>query len=439
MAIKGHRVGDNFAFSGCNDEIILGVIRQVRCKELKLLHEILEHVRIRPDNESMIHAIPADIPALLVKLNEYARDNARIMSVYRERKWPLVWLAAACNRPAFDVFWAALNGQVGPLDAFPGNIHFYEKHSSIAASDTPFLLDLHALQTISCFDLMPILQLIRNRCRICQSAVDALTSAIQAIKLSQHSEQSISGDGIGGATLYTVPESERVRYRHHLSACDSFIQSLSYSQILPEPTRRELPEAAPAVLSFPIADMIEISREQSIPVLLGDMRLSGLFHPDFQFSVRAVIDLARRKNVLTAERTAAVLGEMKLAGLQYISVSEDILIASRDLLIGGQKPEAFAILFSQLSPVKSDWKTSLPIIANCISTFAITRGLDDNQRQTLVAAVLSAAFGESHQGKHLRDLVALVRAHLRLAPIQLAATLETVRIWNSMHKNSIIT
>lgn len=431
-AIVGRRQGDSFTFAGRDGDSIHGVIRQVRRKELKLLHEVLDHARVRPDDTSMFHAVSANVQSLVAELNKHVHDQAGIVQSYREKNWPLVWLAAACNRQPIEVFWAALNGNVGPVDAFPGNVQCMTRHVSAAASGVPFLLDLQALQIIARFDLLFILDPLRARCLVCQSAVDQLTAAIQASKMSQDSEHTIAADGIGGVVVRDIPESERGSYRSHLAKCDAFIRSLGYGQVLSSPVGKSLPDAASQVLSQPIVDMIEISRERAVPILLGDMRLAGLVRDDLQFSVRTVIDAARQTNTIAVERVAATLGEMKLTGLQYVSVSEEILLASSDLLITEQKSAAFSALISQLSPSKSDWNTSLPIMAKCISTFAIMRWLGDNQRQSLVAAALSAALGDSYQRQHFVELTALVRVHLHLAPIQLKATLQTFRVWDDM-------
>jgi len=221
-------------------------------------------------------------------------------------------------------------------------------------------------------------------------------------------------------------------YQDHLTKCEAFIRSLHYDQILPKPKTHELPEKAESVLSQPIAEMIELSRERNLPVLLGDIRLSGLIRPGLYFTVRTLIDIAQRDNRMPIEKVAKVLGEMKLAGLQYISVSDDILIAASDLLIMQENSTTYAALFSQLSPAQSNWPTVLPILTRCLTRFAVMRWINDNQRQNLIAATLSAVFGKSYKRRYLQELALAVRANLELAPIQLRSTMQTIRVWESI-------
>jgi len=430
-ALLGKKANDKFAFTGSDEaDVHEGTIKKIRGKELKLLDEVLDHARIRPQETSMFRAIQADLDIMLKELSKHTRDCQEIVTTYRTNNFPVAWLSHYLGRPLVEAYWLMLQGEIPPLHVFPGVVSLFPVQNAIAASDSPFILDIEAIQLAVRFGLTKILQDHAHRCLICQSTIDALTNASQAARVSAHSDMSISADPLGGAHVRRITEKEKNEYIDHLADCEKFVKALGQKQILGAPAKRELPKEAADVLGQEVVDMIELSRERQLAVLLGDWRLSSFISPGQAVSFRAFLDHAHRQNRLPLGELARALGAMKAVGLAYISVNEELLMAASEILLVYQDSHSYSALFSQLSPAQSDQRASITILANCIRHFSIMAGLTDTDRQQLVAATLTAVFGKKRYPAHLKDLKQRLQAALNLAPLHLKKTLQTIETWD---------
>lgn len=429
-AILGKSVSETFSFTGRGPgDIHQGTIKQIRRKELKLLHEILDHVRIRPQENATLWAIKADVNAMRKELGQHTTDRVKIVSTYRNNRFPAAWLANAIDRSVIETYWILLQGELPPLSVFPGDPHEMAIQDGLAASDSPFILDLQALQLAQHFGLLSLVKAIAPRCLVTQASIDAVTNATQSARMAFHSEMSITSDPLGGLQVHRTPEADKLAYKAHLAAIDAFVKELSHKQILGAPTTRELPPEAVTMLGQEVADLIELSRELRLPVLLGDWTLTGLLRPRPVFSLRAVINTAQRQSRIQLEEVAKVLATMKASGFQYISVSEELLMAASEILLVHQDAKSYAALFAQLSPENSNPQTAMPILAKCVKHFSIKKHLSDTHRQQLVLATLTAVFGKKRHARFLRELRERLKTELQLAPAHLNNTLQSIDLW----------
>jgi hypothetical protein len=428
-ALSGKRVNDTFSFTGrTEDDTRCGKVRQVRCKELKLLHEVLDHLRTQPRAGAKIWTVKGDLDSMLKEIRLGTEGRSQIIAAYREKPWPAAWLAQALGHPIVETYWLLLQENTLPLRAFPG-VSSLQKQEAIAAGDSPFILDVQAIQLATRFDLLRLLQNLAPHCFVCQSGVDAVSNAAQLAKMRQPSQMSVAIDPLGGVQINRSTAAEESAYREHLNQVEAFIERLPQSHILGAPSARTLPSEAMDVLGRNVVDMIELSRERNLPALIGDWSLAGLFQAGSSASFRTIIQHELRQGRVTAGDVAKALGYMKVAGVEYISVSEEILKAAGEILLVHDNPRPFTALFSQLSPDNSDPQGALPILARCLRHFSILGSLPNPLRQQLVSSALTAAFGSKRHMGHLQSLKLLVTNELRLAPEHQEHTLATIAAW----------
>jgi len=429
-AIHGKHVGDSFDIPGRSGEQGLkATIKQIRTKELKLLHEILEAVRLRPRQDGAIWSMPARIESMMVELQKHAASVDEAIATYRDNPFPVSWFARMIGRSLPEVYWSLSHDPDIPIHAFPSDHRMIPYQASLARGDRPVVLDLQALQLADRFGLLGLMEHSAARFRVTQSAIDTFTNEAQSARLALSSTSTIAATKDGRISFTEVSEEERQRYYSHIQRCEQFIAGLSSSQVLPPPAEGNLPDGADDVLSLQTLDAIELANSEKLPALLGDWRLSGLLDQGQALSLRALIDRAIESGGLPVEEAADKLGSMRASGIQYISVNAGLILAARDRLLSGAAPRPFLALMAQLSPSSSDWSTACPILADCLAEFAVSRLMTPPARQQLIAHVLNAVFPNGATRRYIRPLRNELAGRLMLAPIHLQETLNTMDTW----------
>jgi len=429
-AIQGKHVGDSFDIPGRSGERGLrATIKQIRTKELKLLHEILEAVRIRPRRDGVIWSMPARIESMMVELQRHTASVEEAIATYRDKPFPVSWFARMISRSPLEVYWSLSHTPDIPVYAFPSDSRTIPYQASLARGNQPVVIDLQALQLADRFGLLRLLENSASRFRVTQSAIDALTNEAQRARLALSSTRTIAATKDGRISFTEDSEEEKKRYLAHIQRCAQFIAGLSSSHVLPPPAEGNLPEGAADVLSLHTLEAIELANSQKMPALVGDWRLSGLLDKGAALSLRALIDQAIESGLLSIEEAADKLGNMRATGIQYISVNARLILAARDRLLSGAAPRPFLALIAQLSPASSDWVTACPILADCLAEFAVSRLMTPSARQQLITHVLCAVFPDGASQRYIRPLQHELAARLMLAPIHMHETLNTMNTW----------